>query len=187
MYPYVNSTTHRCPNKIFKTFLIEDFWHLPPMTTTVVVLLELWISSWIFEKIQNGPYGLLRGLGETDSWRNLKSKISWYCPLARLCVSRNPWFQKIVSYLFCSKNYSYSVSANTDSFTLEWLPGHAKLANNWPPAVHCFSAASHLQIVPCGNRLHETCIKLIGMRLWLAATLVQFVNLYATGCQTAEK
>ncbi len=29
IYLYVNSATHRCPNKQ-KTFLIEDFFHLPP-------------------------------------------------------------------------------------------------------------------------------------------------------------
>jgi hypothetical protein len=26
IYLYVNSTTHRCPNKISETFLIEDFF-----------------------------------------------------------------------------------------------------------------------------------------------------------------
>jgi hypothetical protein len=29
----VNSTTQKCSNKIFKTFLIEDFFHLPPFDT----------------------------------------------------------------------------------------------------------------------------------------------------------
>jgi hypothetical protein len=29
MYIYVNSTTQRCPNKIIKIFLLEDFFHLP--------------------------------------------------------------------------------------------------------------------------------------------------------------
>ncbi len=29
IYLYVNSTTRRCPNKIIKTFLIKDFFHLP--------------------------------------------------------------------------------------------------------------------------------------------------------------
>jgi hypothetical protein len=46
LYLYVNSTTKRCPNKIIKTFLIEDFFHLPP-----VVDLELGISPRIFENI----------------------------------------------------------------------------------------------------------------------------------------
>ncbi len=49
--------------------MIEDFCHLPPMSTTPVVHLELWISPRIFEKIRNSPNGILRGLGETDSWK----------------------------------------------------------------------------------------------------------------------
>jgi hypothetical protein len=40
-YLYVNSTTQRCPNKIIKTFLIEDFLYLPQVSTTLVVHLEL--------------------------------------------------------------------------------------------------------------------------------------------------
>jgi hypothetical protein len=30
IYVYVNSSSQRCPNKIIKTFLVEDFFHLPP-------------------------------------------------------------------------------------------------------------------------------------------------------------
>ncbi len=45
---------------------------LPPVSFTPVSLipvvnLELRISPRIFEKIRNGPNGMLRGLGETDS------------------------------------------------------------------------------------------------------------------------
>ncbi len=69
IYMYVNSTSQRCPNKIFRIFLIEDFFHLPPVSTTPVVHLELRISPQIFEKIRNGPTRTLRGLGETDTWK----------------------------------------------------------------------------------------------------------------------
>jgi hypothetical protein len=62
IYIYVNSTTQRCPNKIIKIFLIEDFFYLTP-----VVNLVLRISPRIFEKIRNGPNCIIRGLGETDS------------------------------------------------------------------------------------------------------------------------
>jgi hypothetical protein len=31
IFQYVNSTTQRCPNKIIESFLIEDFFHLPPV------------------------------------------------------------------------------------------------------------------------------------------------------------
>jgi hypothetical protein len=51
VYIYVNVTTQRCPNKIIKTFLIEDFFHLPQLSTTTVVHLELQISFRIFKKI----------------------------------------------------------------------------------------------------------------------------------------
>ncbi len=66
----VNITTKRCPNKIIKIFLIDYFFHLLPVSTTTVVHLELRIYPWIFRKIWNDPIGVLRGLGETDSWKN---------------------------------------------------------------------------------------------------------------------
>jgi hypothetical protein len=67
IYIYVNSTTQRCPNKIIKIFLIEDFFHLPPVSATPVVNLELQISPRILEKNRNGLNGILWGWGETDS------------------------------------------------------------------------------------------------------------------------
>ncbi len=76
MYIYVNSTIQRCPNKIIKIFLIEDFFHLPPVSTTLVVNLELWIFPRIFEKIRNGPIGILWGWGETVWWKKTRSKKS---------------------------------------------------------------------------------------------------------------
>ncbi len=68
-YIYVYSATQRCPNKIIKIFLFEHFCHLPPVSATPVVHLELRISPRIFEKIRNGPIGILRGLEKTDSWK----------------------------------------------------------------------------------------------------------------------
>ncbi len=49
IYTYVSSTTQRWPNKIIKLFLIEDFFHLPPVSLTLVANLELRISPRIFE------------------------------------------------------------------------------------------------------------------------------------------
>jgi hypothetical protein len=48
-----------------------NFCHLPPVSLTPVVHLELRISPQIFEKMRNGSIGVLRlrGLGETDSWK----------------------------------------------------------------------------------------------------------------------
>ncbi len=67
IYIYGNSTTQRCPNKAIKIFQLEDFFHLPPVSLTPVVHLELRISPRIFEKIRKGRTGLLICLGETDS------------------------------------------------------------------------------------------------------------------------
>jgi hypothetical protein len=47
--------------------MIEDFFHLPPVSTTPVVHFELQISLQIFKNIRNGPNDILRGLEETDS------------------------------------------------------------------------------------------------------------------------
>ncbi len=65
VYLYANSTTQRCPKERRKIFLIEDFFHLPPVSTTPVVHL----SPRIFEKIRNSPNGIIRGLEETDPCR----------------------------------------------------------------------------------------------------------------------
>jgi hypothetical protein len=67
IYIYVNSTTQRCPYKIIKIFLLEGFF--------LVANLELRISPRIFENILNGPNGIIRGLGETDSRKKLEAKI----------------------------------------------------------------------------------------------------------------
>jgi hypothetical protein len=75
IYIYVNSTTQGCPIKIIKIFLIEDFFHLPQMSTTLVANLELQISPRIFEKFRNGPNCVIRGLGETDSCKKPETKI----------------------------------------------------------------------------------------------------------------
>jgi hypothetical protein len=76
MYIYVNSTIQRCPNKILKIFLIEDFFHLPPVSTTPVVNLELRISPRIFEKLRKGPNEILWGWGKLIDEKNQKQKIS---------------------------------------------------------------------------------------------------------------
>ncbi len=86
IYKYVSSTTQRWPNKSIKIFLIEDFFHLPPVSLTPIANLELQISPRIFEKIWNGLYEILWGWGETDSWKNQKQKISWHCPF-KWCTS----------------------------------------------------------------------------------------------------
>jgi hypothetical protein len=70
IYMYVNSTTQRRPNKIIKIVLLVGFFHLPPVSLTPV----LQISPRIFEIIRNGPSGIIRGLGETDSRKKPEAK-----------------------------------------------------------------------------------------------------------------
>ncbi len=62
IYLYTNSATQKCQKEIKKIFQNEDVFHLPLVSTTPVVHLELWISPQFFEKIRNG-------LGETDPSR----------------------------------------------------------------------------------------------------------------------
>jgi hypothetical protein len=64
IYLYVNSATQRCQKNIVKTFLVEDFFHLPLVSITPVVRLELQVPPRISEKIQNGQ--ILSGFGETN-------------------------------------------------------------------------------------------------------------------------
>jgi hypothetical protein len=63
-----------------KAFLFEDFFYLPPVSTTPVVHLELRISQQIFKKIWNGPNGT-GAWGKLIHVESLKSKILWHCPL----------------------------------------------------------------------------------------------------------
>ncbi len=56
----------RCPNKIFKTFLIEDFF----LFATGVFHLELWISQRIFKKILKQGLGGNWFMKKTWSWKS---------------------------------------------------------------------------------------------------------------------
>jgi hypothetical protein len=70
IYLYDNSTTQRCPTEIMKTFLIKDFFCLPPVSKTPMVHLELQISLGIFKNIPNGPNGIIncdRGFADFEA------------------------------------------------------------------------------------------------------------------------
>ncbi len=56
-------------------FVLEIF-HFLPVSLTLVINLYFWISPRIFINIWNGPHGILRGLGETDSWKKTWSQNS---------------------------------------------------------------------------------------------------------------
>ncbi len=78
IYINVNFTNQRCPNKIIETFLIEDFFHLPPVSMTPVVHLEMWIlyiSPRISKKFKTALMVYSEGWGKLSHEKNLKSKI----------------------------------------------------------------------------------------------------------------
>ncbi len=75
---YVDLTTQRCSKKI-TNFLIEDFFDLPQVSTTLTVNLELRISPRIFEKNQNALMGYSGAWRKLIYEKKLKSKISWHC------------------------------------------------------------------------------------------------------------
>ncbi len=80
LYIYDNSTTQRCPNKIIKNFLLEDFFCLPPVSLTPVVHLEPRISPRFFEKFEMAVMVYSDAWGKLIHEKNQKSKISWHCP-----------------------------------------------------------------------------------------------------------
>jgi hypothetical protein len=81
-----------------KTLLIED---LPPVSMTPVVHPELRISLRIFKKIRNGPNGILRGLGETDSRKK---------PEVENLMALSFRFHSLQSYMQCPSINSLSNS-----------------------------------------------------------------------------
>jgi hypothetical protein len=74
------STTQRWPNKIITIFLVEDFFHLPPVWLTPVANLELRISLRIFEKLETILMEYSGAGGKLIHEKNQKQKISWHCP-----------------------------------------------------------------------------------------------------------
>ncbi len=74
MYICVNSTTQRGPNKIIKVFLMEDFSHLPPVSTTPVVNLEL--RREFSKKFEMVLMGYSIAGGKLIDEKNQKRKIS---------------------------------------------------------------------------------------------------------------
>jgi hypothetical protein len=76
MFIYVNSTIQRCPNKIIKIFLIEDFFHLPPVSSTAVVNLELRIFRKFSKKFETVLMGYSEAGGKLIDEKNQKQKIS---------------------------------------------------------------------------------------------------------------
>jgi hypothetical protein len=98
VYLYFNSTTQRCQNKMIKTFLIEDFLHLPPVSTTLVVHLQLWISLQIFKKIWNGTNDISGAWGKLIHEKSWRRKSYGTVPLW-VCTSFDHFLRKQKAYV----------------------------------------------------------------------------------------
>jgi hypothetical protein len=116
--------------KIIKTLLIEDFFHLPPVSTALVVHLELRISPQIFEKFETTLMVYSRAWGKLIHKKTWSQKSRGTVPLGQcqeiFCFRFFSWiifpqapennfrvisnfFQKFVE-IFASKGASSPVS-----------------------------------------------------------------------------
>ncbi len=57
-----------------KKCIAKIFSHLSPVSLTPLINIHSRKSPWIFEKIWDGPNGVLRGPGDTDSWKKLEAE-----------------------------------------------------------------------------------------------------------------
>ncbi len=107
---YANSTTQRCSKEIMKTFLIEDFFHLPPVSTTPVVHLELRISN--FRKNSKRPLWYNQGLGRNCSMQKTQSQKT------RGTVPLNYTNIKYTAYLYIQIYTAYKIAARKQIFAV---------------------------------------------------------------------
>jgi hypothetical protein len=80
-------------------------WYLVPLVLLILVVhLELRISTNFPKRLkqQSKWNGLLRGLGETNLWNNLKSKISWHCPF-----NDERKVLLLIQLIFCNKKFDF--------------------------------------------------------------------------------
>ncbi len=91
------------PKKIMKSFLIEDFFHFPLVSTTLVVHLELRISLQILEKFEMAIMVYSGAWGIRIHKKNLKSKILWHCPFNAAVFYKDLFYRKrlSLSYMYC--------------------------------------------------------------------------------------
>ncbi len=59
-----------------KKIIPQNFIHLSLVSLTPVINIHSRLSPRIFEKIRNGPNGILRGPGDTDLWKKTWSRNS---------------------------------------------------------------------------------------------------------------
>ncbi len=152
IYLYANSTSQRCPKEKRQIFLIEDFFHLPPVLLTPVVHLANISAN--FRK--NGPNAIIRGLGETDPSRKSRGTVplnyristishvlSWLTSFSQLCRKLSETLGVASLLLFCQQSQTLChVTFSLMSSCL--LPLHSykkqqifQLTFVFPPPWHC--------------------------------------------------
>ncbi len=88
IYIYVNSTIQRCSKKIIKIFLIEDFFHLPPVSATPVVNLELRISPRLLNKFEMVLMGYSGAGGKLIHKKTRSKKSRDTVPFSSMCTQQ---------------------------------------------------------------------------------------------------
>jgi hypothetical protein len=83
--PYLGiKYTQLSSSQKIKKIIPEKFSLLSSVLLTPLTNIHSRLSPRIFEKNGNDPNGILRGQGDTDLRKNLKSKISWQTPFKKL-------------------------------------------------------------------------------------------------------
>jgi hypothetical protein len=104
--------------------MTEDFFHLPPVSTTPVVNLELRYLREFLKKFETALMVYSGAWGKLIREKNKKSKISWHCPFksARGFVRETDTHRlslpQILSscWPFCGLNLIFSLSCQIDLF-----------------------------------------------------------------------
>ncbi len=124
---------------IFKTFLIEDFFHFPSVSTTPVVHWAVNIYANFQKKIWNAPFWILRGLGETESWK--KSEV-----LNLVALSLSAWWGHFSA--FHSIIIIFRIPISVDGNICSWYARQSLLQQSNTHCVQFTSAPSSLYSTP---------------------------------------
>ncbi len=73
---------------------------LSPVSLSSLINIHSRLSPQIFEKSSNDPNGILRGSGDIDSWKKLKSKIS--CQTSFKCLTKALFYYRKTYALICN-------------------------------------------------------------------------------------
>ncbi len=97
--------------------IVDTADSLSPVSLTLLINIHSWLSPRIFEKSRNDPNGMLKGPGDTDSWKKkLKPKISCQTPFKFTeCFSK--FTERFSKFTEClskfTERFSKSISSPT--------------------------------------------------------------------------